>query len=82
MDEYYRMAAAGILRPDERVELIEGEIVVMAPISSLHAACVTKGGRTFALRLGDRVQVRLQNPVRLLTLIGAGAGYRNRAPAR
>jgi Uma2 family endonuclease len=40
IDDYYRMAQAGILHEDDRVELIDGEIVEIAPIGSRHAACV------------------------------------------
>ena len=66
--EYYRMAEAGILRPGERVELIEGEIITMAAIGSRHAAVVTRLQRRFERALGDRALVRVQNPVRLSDL--------------
>jgi Uma2 family endonuclease len=42
VDEYYRMAETGVLSPDERVELIEGEIVKMPCIESRHAPATEK----------------------------------------
>lgn len=40
--EYDQMVATGILRDDDRVELIEGEIIAMSPIGPPHAACVRR----------------------------------------
>ena len=37
VDDYYRMGQAGILSEDERVELIEGELIDRAPVGSRHA---------------------------------------------
>jgi Uma2 family endonuclease len=63
VEEYHRMAEAGIFHPDERVELIEGEIVRMSPISPRHAGCVINANRLFVMRLGERAVVSPQNPV-------------------
>ena len=48
VDEYYRMAEAGILARGQRVELVEGEIVDMAPIGRKHASCVDRLTDAFA----------------------------------
>jgi Uma2 family endonuclease len=63
--EYHQMGLAGILSEDDRVELIEGEIVQMAPIGSRHAACVDRLTQLFVLRVAGRAIVRIQNPVLL-----------------
>nr|WP_290223664.1 Uma2 family endonuclease [Trichocoleus desertorum] len=63
--QYHQMVEAGILAEDDRVELIEGEIIEMSPIGRRHAACVNRLVRLFSERLGDRVIVAAQNPVEL-----------------
>ena len=63
--EYYRMAEVGILNPDERVELIEGVIVVMPPIGPLHAAGVDISTEVLAPLAPGRFILRIQNPLRL-----------------
>ena len=63
VDEYHRMADVGILGEDERIELIEGEIIQMAPIGPSHAGCVINATRLFITRLTDRAVVSPQNPV-------------------
>ena len=57
VEEYHRMAEAGILNEDDRVELIEGEIVDLAPIGRKHQACVDRLTGRFSRGLGERVSV-------------------------
>ena len=59
------MGAAGILRPDERTELIEGEIITMPPIGPEHADNVSGLIERFVRWLGDRARIRGQSPIRL-----------------
>lgn len=65
VDDYYAMARAGIIGEDDRVELIEGEIIQMAAIGSRHQAVVDRVTRLFVTRTGDRAIVRVQGPLRL-----------------
>lgn len=65
VEEYHRMAQAGILGEDDRVELIEGEIVEMTPIGSTHAATVKRLNRIFSQRIGGQVLISVQDPIRL-----------------
>ncbi len=65
VDEYHQMARAGILGEDDRVELIDGEIVEMAPIGRRHAGCVNYLNGLFGERLRGATVVSVQNPVRL-----------------
>jgi Uma2 family endonuclease len=61
--EYYRMAEVGILGEDDRVELIEGEIVEMSPIGRLHRAFVGNLIQLLAVRLAGHAIVWAQNPI-------------------
>jgi Uma2 family endonuclease len=65
VDDYYRMAEAGILGEDDRVELIDGELIDMAPIGQGHAATVNRLNRALVMAFGDQAIVSVQNPVRL-----------------
>ena len=65
VDDYHRMAKAGILQEDDRAELIDGEVVRMAPIGNKHAFCVIALTDDFASRSSGRYVVSVQNAVRL-----------------
>jgi Uma2 family endonuclease len=59
------MAEAGILGEDDRIELIEGEIIEMSPIGSHHYGEVNRLNELFMHAFSDRAVVHIQNPIRL-----------------
>jgi Uma2 family endonuclease len=63
VDEYHRMAEAGVLTEDDRVELLDGQIVPMTPIGHRHAGCVNRLNALLASRAGAAATVSVQNPV-------------------
>jgi len=65
VDDYHRMAEADIFGPDDRVELIDGEVVEMSPIGSRHAGCVNRLNRLLTANLGERAIVAVQNPIQV-----------------
>ena len=65
VEDFHAMDRAGIFGEDDRVELIEGEIVHMAAIGSCHQAIVDRFTRLLVPPLGERAIVRVQGPVRL-----------------
>ena len=64
IEEYRRMAAAGVLSEDSPVELIDGEILEMSPVGSRHVACVNRLDDLLHERLPrSSVIVQVQSPV-------------------
>lgn len=63
--DYARMRETGILKEDDRVELIDGEVRLMSPIGPLHAAIVNRLTALISQRLGATVILSVQNPIQL-----------------
>ena len=62
-EEYYRMGEAGIFAPDEHVELIQGEILYMAPQGSPHFTSICATEAALRAVFGTGFQIRSQGPL-------------------
>src|SRR5438067_11833955 len=62
-DEYRQMIAARVFDQDERLELIDGEIVQMSPIGDRHAACVRRLNELLGDLVSRRAIVDVQDPI-------------------
>ncbi|WP_353482668.1 Uma2 family endonuclease [Haliscomenobacter sp.] len=65
VDDYYKMAEVGILAPEDRVELIHGEIIKMSPIKSFHSSMVDHLHEMLLLLLHGKAIIKGQNPIRI-----------------
>lgn len=63
VEMYHYMGEIGAIGPDERVELIDGEIFEMSPVGSLHVRCVNFLMDRLVRMLGDKFLVSVQNPI-------------------
>ena len=65
VQEYHRMAEAGIFHPEERLELIAGQVIRMSAKGTAHESAITRTERLLHQRLGEQVLLRLQSPIQL-----------------
>jgi Uma2 family endonuclease len=61
--DYHRMFEAGVFRPDERVELIRGELITMPPMGTQHRAAINRLNWLLTERFNGRAVVQVQCPV-------------------
>ena len=88
--EYEHMAASGVFQPDERVELVDGEIVTMSPQKARHAMVVHLVAKALEAAIGDGYLVRAQFPLSLddvsepepdvAVVVGSAGDYRDGHP--
>ena len=62
---YERMIASGILGEDDRVELIDGEIIAMSPMGARHADGIIVADELLHERIGREARIMVQCPIRL-----------------
>ena len=65
VEEYHKMAEAGIIKPSDRVELIHGEVLKRSPIKSPHASVVDYLNETIGFLLHGKAIIRVQNPIEI-----------------
>lgn len=61
--EILRMVQSGILGEDERIELLDGELIVMSPQNPQHAALAAKLQRLVAAVAPPDTHLRLHSPI-------------------
>ncbi len=65
VEQYQLMGKAGIFHPESRVELIEGEIVVMTPIGLKHSVTINRTASFLYSKVQSSGVISIQNSIRL-----------------
>jgi hypothetical protein len=81
VEDFHKLGEIGILTDNARVELVEGELLEMAPIGSLHASVVNALNRMLVLAVGGSLYRLSAKSSGARWLLRALTGYRHRAPA-
>jgi Uma2 family endonuclease len=63
VEEYHKIGRAGVLGEDDRIELIDGEMIKMAPIGSRHVAKLNRFARFLYRSVGEEAIISIQNPI-------------------
>lgn len=63
VQDYHRMSEVGMLGADERTELLDGQITLMAPKGTPHVTALHLLANALLSQLGDRALVRTQDPI-------------------
>lgn len=63
VEEFHKMGEAGIFHEDDRVELIDGEVLKMSPIGWRHIWCVNALNTVSTRFAQGRYVVSVQNPI-------------------
>ncbi len=66
--EWRKLGEANIFPPDSRIELIEGEIIEMAPVGSHHSSHLKRINKLFSSLVMDMAIVAVQDPLQLSDL--------------
>jgi Uma2 family endonuclease len=65
VEEFYKLAEVGVLSEDDRVELLDGQIMVMSPIGESHRTVVDSLAEVLTDQRKGRYRVAVQNPLRI-----------------
>src|SRR5947209_3303484 len=65
VSDFHRMGEAGLFGPDERLELIQGDLITMAPIGGAHLRVVSMLTQILSAAVGRSAFVSVQNPISL-----------------
>lgn len=60
---YHRLTEEGILEEDDKIELLNGQLIKMSPVGILHAACVKKLRKLLGKILPEEMVIGIQDPV-------------------
>ena len=63
LEQYHRLGETDIIDPDIRMELIRGELMLMASKGIPHEVCLTRLNRVLVQKVGSQAVVRVQSPV-------------------